>query len=139
MTDNKTGLDAVVGICPKILILGSLPGDESIRRQQYYSKSGNRFWKIIFGLLGHNFVPNDYQERIKILKEHGIALWDVLSSGVREGSLDSNISEEIPNELSSFLKDNPTIAVIAFNGQKAAKSFEKFFPELVHKNLNKLK
>lgn len=139
MSSNKSGLVAVVGKYPKILILGSLPGDESIRRQEYYAQSRNRFWKIISGLLRYDLLPDNYEKRIKILKEHGIALWDVLASAIRKGSSDSNIIEEIPNDLRSFLKDNPTIEVIAFNGKKAAECFEKFFPGLIENNPDKIK
>jgi hypoxanthine-DNA glycosylase len=71
----------------KILILGSIPGAKSLEMRQYYAHPQNRFWKIIFELLNENFTT-DYSEKIKILKKHHIALWDVIDSCERKGSLD---------------------------------------------------
>ncbi|MDE6444858.1 MAG: DNA-deoxyinosine glycosylase [Muribaculaceae bacterium] len=139
MSSNKSGLGPVLGSNPKILILGSLPGDESIRCQQYYAQPSNRFWKIISGLFGENLRYRNYEERIDFLKVHGIALWDVLASAEREGSLDSNIGKAIPNDLRSLLNDNRTIEFIAFNGKKAADCFKKCFPGLIKKNPDRLK
>lgn len=133
-TDFKKGLSAVVGEEPKILILGSLPGDESIQKQEYYSKRGNRFWDTIFGVLGNTSVPSGYSEKINFLKENGIALWDVLSSGVRKGSMDINISEKIPNDIGLFLKEHPTLEVIGLNGKTAEESFSKYFSDLMSKD-----
>ena len=126
----KKGLAPIVGDNPKVLILGTLPGDESIRSQQYYNKAGNRFWKIIYSLFGEELVPVEYEKKTQFLKDHGIAIWDVLSSAVREGSLDNAIEKEIPNDLGGFLTKYPTIEIIAFNGQKAENSFDVYFSEL---------
>ena len=130
----KTGLNAVVGENPKFLILGTLPGDESIRKQEYYSQARNRFWKIIFGLFSEQSVPFSYADRIDFLKQHGIAIWDMLSKGVREGSLDASIKNDIPNDIESFLRENPTIEVIGLNGTKAEKYFNQYFSGLLKEN-----
>ena len=86
----KTGLAPIAGKSSRLLILGSLPGDESIRRQQYYAHPRNHFWPIMAGLLGEE-LPEDYEKKKAMLLRHGIALWDVLFSAEREGSLDTNI------------------------------------------------
>ncbi|MDE5882228.1 MAG: DNA-deoxyinosine glycosylase [Muribaculaceae bacterium] len=130
----KEGLAAVVGDKPRVLILGTLPGDESLNRQEYYAKAGNRFWKIIYGLYGKEEIPAEYEERIAFLKDNNIAIWDVLSGAVRDGSLDSNIEQGTPNDIPDFLKKYPTVEVIAFNGKKAEKIFNEYFPQLLNPN-----
>ncbi|MDE6337451.1 MAG: DNA-deoxyinosine glycosylase [Muribaculaceae bacterium] len=127
----KEGLAAVVGDKPRVLILGTLPGDESLNRQEYYAKAGNRFWKIIYGLYGKEGIPTEYKERIAFLKDNNIAIWDVLSGAVRDGSLDSNIEQDVPNDIPDFLKKHSTIEVIAFNGKKAEEIFDKYFSKLL--------
>ena len=61
--------------------------------------------------------------------ENNIAIWDVCYSAVRKGSLDSAIKEEIPNKIDELIVENPSISTIAFNGQKAAKLYAKYFPK----------
>lgn len=111
---------------PRILILGSLPGDLSIAKDQYYAHPQNRFWKVLFQLFGQEFTT-DYAERIKLLHEQQLALWDVCESAVRPGSMDTAISEVIPNAIPQLLAENPTITRVIFNGQKAQKLFDKYF------------
>ncbi len=112
----------LVGNQPKILILGSIPGKESLRMNQYYAKSGNRFWSILSTILKMP-APQTYDDKIRMLHEHGIALWDVMASAEREGSLDANIRNETANDIISFLHEYPTIRTIGCNGKKA---YEKF-------------
>ncbi|MDE6400146.1 MAG: DNA-deoxyinosine glycosylase [Muribaculaceae bacterium] len=125
----KEGLAPLVGENPRVLILGSLPGYESLMLQQYYSKKGNRFWEVIYSLFDKK-PQETYAEKTQFLKEHGIALWDVFGAAEREGSLDSNINQEVPNDIKMFLNEYPTVNIIAFNGQKAATSFESYFQDL---------
>ena len=119
---KKQGLAPVVGDNAKFLILGSLPGDESLRRQEYYGNPKNMFWKVIGNVLGEA-APSSYPEKLAFLKGHGIALWDVLQAADREGSLDANIQNEEFNDLEGLLQEHPSISVIALNGGKAEKSF----------------
>jgi TDG/mug DNA glycosylase family protein len=108
----------------KKLILGSMPGGESLRQQQYYAHPRNKFWEIMGEILNFDFqIP--YIERLKILRENKIALWDVAQTCVRPGSLDSNIKEETPNDFESFFKKCPEVTMIVFNGQTAKKLFTK--------------
>jgi len=108
-----------------VLILGTMPGAQSLAFQQYYGHPRNAFWKIICNVLETPFTT-DYEERKSILLENRIALWDVLEACVREGSLDSAIEQEVPNDFDSFLKAHPNIKYICFNGQKAAKYFKQY-------------
>lgn len=122
----KQSFAPIIPLQPRILILGSLPGDLSIAKDQYYAHPQNRFWKILFQLFGKEFTT-DYSKRIKLLHQHQIALWDVCASAIRPGSMDTAISEVIPNPIPQFLAEYSSITTIIFNGQKAQKLFDKYF------------
>jgi TDG/mug DNA glycosylase family protein len=86
-----------------VLILGSMPGKVSLAADQYYAHPRNVFWTIMGELVGAR--PDlPYKERLDILRCCGIALWDVLGSCVRAGSLDSSIktASAAPNDLNFF-------------------------------------
>lgn len=111
-----------------ILILGSIPGDRSIALQEYYGHPQNRFWKMLAHITGKP-EPADYAEKKALLLQSGIGLWDVARTADREGSMDSAIRNETPNDIDTFLDRHPHIKTIAFNGQKARHMFDKFFTE----------
>jgi hypoxanthine-DNA glycosylase len=109
----------------KILILGTMPGEESLRQQEYYAYSRNHFWKIIFSLTSSG--PTDiFEEKKQILLNNKIALWDVLETCDREGSLDSKIKNPIPNNFNKLFKIYPQIEKVFFNGKKAEQLFRSF-------------
>lgn len=108
----------------KILILGSIPGVKSLEMQQYYAHPQNLFWKIIFHLFNEDFTTN-YDEKIKILKRNKIALWDVIDTCERKGSLDSTIRNEEANDIRQLIKNHPNIKAIFCNGQKSFKNLQK--------------
>jgi len=112
----------------KILIFGSLPGKKSLEIQQYYGHARNRIWKILSHLTGSD-VPVTYQQKKELLYKNKIGLWDVAHSAHREGSLDSNIKDESPNDIESLLDNYSSIKVIGFNGKKSEKMFYKYFTE----------
>lgn len=116
--DNCACLEAYVPTSPRILILGTMPGKESLRLQQYYANRSNRFWKII-AEAADKPLPEDYSKRLKLLDQLHIALWDVYGSAEREGSLDSNIKNGELNDIQSLIDANPSIGKILFNGKKA--------------------
>ncbi len=117
----------------RILILGSMPGIESLRKQEYYGHPRNQFWKIIYELFGEPLDGN-YERKVTFLKSKGIALWDVIETCSREGSLDSNIKEEKVNDFTRLFKEYPKIKHVFFNGLKAYDTFKKKvgfdFPEM---------
>lgn len=129
MTDLY-GFPPIADAHARILILGSMPGQASLDAQQYYAHPRNLFWPIMAQLL--QFDPAlDYPSRTQTLMEHGVALWDVLQSCQREGSLDVNIRQETANDFNHFLVDHPQIRAIFFNGDKAAKSFrQRVLPQM---------
>lgn len=116
----------------RVLILGSMPGVASLTAQQYYAHPRNRFWPLMQALF---CVPlaADYDTRVAALNEAGVALWDVLQSCERPGSLDSRIvrGTEVPNDIASLLARHPTLEVIALNGGAARDAFRRSVaPEL---------
>jgi hypoxanthine-DNA glycosylase len=115
-----------VGEEPRVLVLGTLPGKESLRLNQYYAHSRNLFWRLVFEYYGVESTFN-YDIKLDLLKANGIALWDVCAQAQRATSLDSDIKSEIPNPIDEFLQEYPSIKIIAFNGQKAEKLFFKYF------------
>jgi hypoxanthine-DNA glycosylase len=111
----------------RVLVLGTLPGEESLRRQQYYAHPRNLFWPILFALFEAP-VPADYDERLDFARAQRVALWDVCMIGEREASADSTIRREIPNEINGLLESHPLICAIAFNGTAARRLYECHFP-----------
>ena len=118
------GFPPVEGTDASILILGSLPSQRSIAEQQYYGHPQNAFWRIMRELFG---VAGEYRERCRKLVELRIALWDVLESSFRPGSMDADISlsEAQPNDFKVFFDEHESIRLIAFNGRKAEELFAR--------------
>lgn len=110
----------------RVLVLGTLPGEESLRRGEYYANPRNVFWRIVESLFS---IPADepYAERVRRLNEAGVALWDVCAAASRPGSLDLSIRRgtEVPNDFAAFLATHPHIKLICFNGAKAAALFRE--------------
>lgn len=119
-----TGFNCVADSSAKILILGSMPGTKSIQEQQYYAHPRNAFWKIIEAIYQ---IPHDadYQQRLESLKQHKIALWDVVHQCVRPGSLDADIqsSSVQANDFKALFEFSPDISRIYFNGAKAGQLY----------------
>ena len=128
------GFDPISTPDARILILGSMPGIASLEADQYYGHPRNAFWRIMGEVFGAG-PERPYAERTMILKEQGVAVWDVLKLCRREGSLDSNIRDEVPNDFASFFDAHPRIERVLLNGGTAARSFTKhvraFRPGLV--------
>ncbi|MGZ8237739.1 MAG: DNA-deoxyinosine glycosylase [Methylobacter sp.] len=111
----------------EILILGSMPGRESLAAEQYYAHRRNAFWKIMSDLLG--FDPDSsYETRLQELKTARIALWDVLQSCTRVGSLDSSIDAGSisVNDFRSFFRTHANIHAVFFNGAMAESTYRKY-------------
>ena len=108
----------------EMIILGSMPGVESLRQQQYYAHPRNTFWKIMGEL--YSFSPElPYKTRLQQLLACRIALWDSAFSCQRDGSLDSAIRAVKINNFEEFFQRYPGIKTVCFNGQAAGKLFIK--------------
>jgi TDG/mug DNA glycosylase family protein len=108
-----------------LLILGTLPGEESLRLRQYYGHPRNHFWQLI-AALSDKPLPETYEERIALLHANGWALWDVLEGAERTGSSDTAIRNPIVNAFGDFFAHHPAIKTVAFNGQKARDLFRRY-------------
>jgi TDG/mug DNA glycosylase family protein len=108
------------------LILGSLPGRKSLQMQQYYAHPQNAFWKIVARVFeAEPTLP--YARRVRLLKEHQIALWDVLAAAERPGSLDSDIvtGTAAVNDFGQFFRTHQEIRRVFFNGRKAEQLYQR--------------
>ncbi len=118
----------------KILILGSMPGVKSLEEQQYYAHPQNRFWKVMGSICNEPKLSElDYETKLKTLLNNKIALWDTIKSCKRQGSLDSDIQNETPNDIRKLLIKYPNIQTICLNGNKSYSAFKKYFPDLLGK------
>ena len=110
----------------RILILGSMPGVASLNAQQYYAHPRNSFWPIMARVAGFDALA-PYEVRVDSLTRSGVALWDVLQSCVRPGSLDSSIQAgtRIPHDFAAFFQAHPGIRLVCFNGTEAQQSYTR--------------
>ncbi len=115
----KKGFSAIVDKNTEILILGSLPGDVSLRKHQYYGHPGNDFWRLLGSAIGENLQDMDYSSRLETLKHHRIGLWDVFNVGNREGSEDSKIKDEEVNRFFILTEISPKLRLVCFNSKKS--------------------
>jgi TDG/mug DNA glycosylase family protein len=119
---------AVVGNGARILILGSMPGVASLGAHQYYAHPRNQFWSILQKLSGHAAALS-YEERLQLLRARHLALWDVLHSCVRPGSLDAATERHSarPNDLPALLHATPSIGRLCCNGGSAHSALRRYF------------
>ncbi len=126
--ERRIGLSPIVGYAPKALVLGTIPSVRSSLKGQYYGNPLNHFWRLMEEVLGED-MPEYYQERCHILKDKGIALWDVLAECDVKGSGDDTIANPVPNDIIAFLRENQSISQIFINGKTAGKFFRKYHEE----------
>ena len=129
MTTRSAGFPPVAQPDTRTLVLGSLPGERSIREHQYYAHPQNAFWRIMHEIFG---IDGSYVDRCRQLTENRIALWDVLQSSVRPGSMDADIrlASAMPNDFAGFFEAHPRVRLIAFNGKKAEQLFGRLVDPL---------
>jgi hypoxanthine-DNA glycosylase len=122
----KRSFPPVVDARARVLVLGTLPGEESLRRGEYYAHQRNLFWPIIFALFGEPPALS-YAERLAFLTAHRIAVWDVCEIGERERSADTTIRSERPNAIDRLLDHHRLIRAVAFNGTTARRLYDRHF------------
>lgn len=119
------GFPAISHPDARILILGSMPGRESLAQQRYYAHPRNAFWPILCDLF--QIKETEYRKRCEQLTHKGVAVWDVLQACFRSGSLDADIDNStiVTNNFEQFFFDHPGISRIFFNGAKAESVYRK--------------
>ena len=118
---RKSSFPPVAAADARLLVLGSLPGDRSLAEARYYAHPQNQFWRLLGDALSEPLAALDYDARIERLAAREVALWDVVASAERRGSLDGAIRAISPNPLAGFIAGHPRLASIAFNGVTAAR------------------
>ena len=118
---RAVGFDPVVDDRTRVLILGSLPGDASLKAAQYYAHPRNAFWPLVGGFLGEALTALAYEDRLDRLRARGVGLWDVIASAERSGSLDAAIRSPEAADLSGLAASLPNLRAVAFNGGLAAR------------------
>jgi len=127
----KHGFPPLLGASPRLLILGSFPGEASLRAGEYYAHPRNSFWEMMSALCGagRQFA---YAERCQKLTAAGVAVWDVLQCCRRQGSADNSIESQglCPNPVAGLIATQPLRAIVC-NGQAAARLFRRhILPQL---------
>jgi hypoxanthine-DNA glycosylase len=120
------GFNCIARADARILILGSMPGQASLRKNQYYAHPRNSFWTIMERLFDAG-PEHSYEQRLALLQEQRIALWDVVYRCARQGSLDTAIEQHtvVANDFHRLFAACPKIHSVYFNGQKAATLFRQ--------------
>lgn len=118
---RKAAFAPVVDADTRLLILGSLPGDASLKAGQYYGHPRNGFWRLLGPVVARDLVSLSYPDRLAALREAGVGLWDVIASARRPGSLDGAIREAEAADLRRLVSDLPRLTAVAFNGGTAAR------------------
>lgn len=126
VTELLHGLDPIVGAAPRVLILGNMPSVMSLASGQYYGNPRNGFWRITGSLFGVG-ADEPYAVRVAVLCTHRIAVWDVLRSCRRVGSLDSAVERDsmVPNDFAAFFTTHPTLGRVVFNGAAAEANYRR--------------
>ncbi|HZG08998.1 MAG TPA: DNA-deoxyinosine glycosylase [Allosphingosinicella sp.] len=120
MDELKRSFPPVADARARVLVLGSLPGEQSLAHAQYYAHPRNQFWRLIGGVIGEDLVPLAYADRLAALQEAGVALWDTVGAARRRGSLDAAIRDAAANPLAQFVDTLPALRAVGFNGGTSA-------------------
>ncbi len=117
-------LPPVLDADTRLVVLGSFPGEASLRAQQYYGHPRNQFWRILGDVWGVDLMTASYPDRLAAARAHGLGLWDVYASCERVGSLDSAIQAAVPNDLAGLTRRAPRLRAIVHNGGESARAMK---------------
>lgn len=122
----REGLAPVIADGARVLILGSFPSERSLESGEYYANRRNQFWPLLGGVFGFDHDVT-YEARISAATEHGVALWDVVHSCRRAGSMDAKIDRKslVVNDFGPLLAKHPGIERVFVNGLTAFELFER--------------
>ena len=125
MTALLQGLPPVISRGTRLVVLGSFPGEASLRAQQYYGHPRNHFWPLLGAIWGVDFAALAYRARLAELRRRGLGLWDVYAACRREGSLDQAIEDAEFNDLASLRTRAPGLRLVAHNGGESARAMRQ--------------
>lgn len=118
---RKQSFGDVVDDRTRVVIFGSLPGEKSLEARQYYAHPTNQFWRLMSGVVEQDITKLAYEERLGVLLEARVGLWDVVASARRKGSLDTDIRDVQTNQLQDLRSRLPMLKAFAFNGGMSAR------------------
>lgn len=120
MDEVKRSFPPVADARTRVLVLGSLPGEESLARAQYYANPRNHFWRLIGAVVGADLALLPYEARLRALLDARVGLWDTVGAATRRGSLDGAIRDHKANDLAALAARLPELRAVGFNGGKSA-------------------
>ena len=125
-SERIAGFEPIAAPDAKVLILGSLPSIKSLQKHEYYGNPQNTFWRVM-GELFDAGPEIPYAHRVEKLMHHRIAIWDVLLSSKRPGSMDAaiDLASATPNDFQMFYDEHPMLEMLCFNGKRAAQLYER--------------
>jgi hypoxanthine-DNA glycosylase len=115
----KQGLLPAIPPAARVLVLGSFPGEESLRQGQYYAHPRNQFWRLLGDVLGEPLAGLPYAGRLRQLARRRIGVWDIITGCEREGSLDGDIRNAAFAQFDWLAAHAPHLRLVAMNGKKA--------------------
>ncbi|MDQ2638133.1 MAG: DNA-deoxyinosine glycosylase [Actinomycetota bacterium] len=120
------GLPPIIAAGAHTLILGNMPSAMSLAAQQYYGNPRNAFWRITGEIFGFG-ADDPYPARVAALTAQRVAVWDVLRSCRRVGSLDAAVepASMVPNDFGKLFSDYPDIGQVLFNGAAAERNYHR--------------
>ena len=122
------GFDPITHPYDHILILGSMPSVESLKQSFYYANKTNRFWKMLEVIFDQK--ADTIEQRLLLLEQNQIALWDVCHSCLRKTSADADIRDVMPNDIEQLLKEHDSIQKVICNGKTSAAFMKKFYKDI---------
>jgi hypoxanthine-DNA glycosylase len=120
------GFPPVLDARVRTLVLGSFPSAASLAAGQYYAHPRNQFWPLVGRLIGEPLAELDYPRRLQRVLAHRIGIWDVLDACERDGSLDTRIRRERPNDFARLRAEAPVLKRVIFNGSTAGRFAGEF-------------
>ena len=115
----KRALAPAIPPATRLLLLGSFPGEESLRQSQYYAHPRNQFWRLLGEVITEPLAKLPYAKRLQRLARHRIGVWDIIADCEREGSLDGDIRNATLAQFDWLAGHAPKLRLVAMNGQKA--------------------
>lgn len=116
------GLAPVVSARTRLLVLGSFPGVASLQAGQYYAHPRNQFWRLLGAIWGLDLAAMSYADRLQVVRQRRLGIWDVYACCRREGSLDTAIEDAVPNDLPGLAATLQALRAIAHNGGESARA-----------------